>query len=215
MDRLLKPQVLSVDPGDPLAFKAYKHWIKTFNAFAEAAQESLRTAGQSENAPSREVDKLALLTCYLSPEIYELIEGCETYESAKVVLDRNFLKRKSTTYARHLLLTREQKLNETIGDYARALKLIAKDCEWRAVSAQEFQTELTRDAFITGLSSPTIKQRLLEEDSLTLEEAICKAEILERAQNQSSGLSLKLPTSSISFAASCKRNIANKRRSFG
>ena len=116
MDRLLKPQVLSVDSGDPLAFKAYKHWIKTFNAFAEAAQESLRTAGQSENAPNRKVDKLALLTCYLSPEIYELIEGCETYESAKVVLDRNFLKRKSTTYTRHLLLTREQKLNETIGD---------------------------------------------------------------------------------------------------
>ena len=27
MDRLLKPQVLSVDPGDPLAFKAYKHWM--------------------------------------------------------------------------------------------------------------------------------------------------------------------------------------------
>ena len=68
-------------------------------------------------------------------------------------MNRNFLKRKSTTYSRHLLLTREQKLNETIGDYVRALKLIAKDCEWRAVSAQEFQTELTRDAFITGLSS--------------------------------------------------------------
>ena len=46
MDRLLKPQVLNVDPGDPLAFKAYKHWIKTFNAFAEVAQQSLRTAGQ-------------------------------------------------------------------------------------------------------------------------------------------------------------------------
>ena len=130
------------------------------------------------------------------------------------MLDRNFLKRKSTTYARHLLLTREEKLNETIGDYARALNLIAKDGEWRAVSAQEFQTELTRDAFITGLSSPTIKQRLLEEDSLILEEATCKAEILERAQNQSSGLSIKLPTSSIAFAASCKGVKANKRRCY-
>ena len=199
MDRLLKPQVLSVDPGDPLAIKAYKHWIKTFNAFAEAAQKSLQTASQSENTPNGEIDKLALLTCYLSPEIYELIEGCETYKSVKVVLNRNFLKRKSTTYARHLLLTREQKLNETIGDYARALRLVAKDCEWRAVNAQEFQTELTRDTFITGLSSPMIKQRLLEKDSLTLEEAICKAEVLERAQNQSSCLSLKLPTSSILF----------------
>ena len=90
MDRLLKPQVLNVDLGDPLAFKAYKHWIKTFNVFAEAAQQSLQTAGQGENALNRKVDKLALLTCYLSPEIDELMEDCKTYESAKAVLDRNF-----------------------------------------------------------------------------------------------------------------------------
>ena len=213
MDRLLKPQILNVDPGDPLAFKAYKHWIKTFNAFAEAAQQSLQTADQGEDTPNRGVDKLALLICYLSPEIYELVEDCENYETAKVVLDQTFLKRKNATYARHLLLTREQKLNETIKDYARALKLVAKDCEWRAVSAQEFQNELTRDAFITGLSSPMIKQRLLEEDSVSLEEAICKAEILERAQSQSSGLTLKLPTSSISSAASSSFK-ATKRRCY-
>ena len=78
------------------------------------------------------------------------------------------------------MLTREQKLNETIGNYPRALKLVAKDCEWRAVNAQEFQIELTRDAFIIGLSSPMIKQRLLKEDSITLEETICKVEILEK-----------------------------------
>ena len=55
---------------------------------------------KSENAPNRKIDKLALLTCYLSHEIYEFIEGCKSYESAKVVLNRNFLKRKSTTYTR-------------------------------------------------------------------------------------------------------------------
>ena len=59
-----------------------------------------------------------------------------------------------------------------------------------------------------------IKQRSLEGDLLTLEEAICKAEILKRAQNQSCGLSLKLPTSSISFAASCKGFKATKRRCY-
>ena len=47
MDRLLKPQVLNVDPGNPLAFKAYKRWIKIFNAFAEAAQKS-RTNSRSK-----------------------------------------------------------------------------------------------------------------------------------------------------------------------
>lgn len=56
MDRLLKPQILNVDLGDPLAFEAYKHWIKTFNAFAEAAQQSLQTADQGEDAPNRGVD---------------------------------------------------------------------------------------------------------------------------------------------------------------
>ena len=63
-----------------------------------------------------------------------------------------------------------------------------KDGDWRAVSAQELQSELTRDAFITGITSSFIKQRLLEEDSLTLDDAISKAEILERAQNQSGSL---------------------------
>ena len=59
-----------------------------------------------------------------------------------------------------------------------------------------------------------IKQRIFEEDLLTLEEVIYKAEILERAQNQSSDLSLKLLTFSISFAASCKGFKATKRRCY-
>ena len=126
MDRLLKPQILNVDPGDQLAFKAYKHWIKTFTAFAQAAQQSLPAANRDENNPNRGVDKLALLTCYLSPEIYELVEGCETYESSKTVLDQTFLKRKNTTHAKHLLLTREQKLNKTIGRLCAGFKISCK-----------------------------------------------------------------------------------------
>ena len=38
----------------------------------------------------------------------------------------------------------------------RSTKLVAKDCDWRTVSAQEFQTELTSNAFITDLSSSMI-----------------------------------------------------------
>ena len=41
MDRLLKPQILNADPGDPFAYKHYKHWIKTFTSFADAVEQSL------------------------------------------------------------------------------------------------------------------------------------------------------------------------------
>ena len=70
------------------------------------------------------------------------------------------------------------------------------------MSAQEFQCELTRDAFIIGITSSFIKQRLLEEDALTLDDAKSKAEILERAQNQSGSLRVKPLQSPVSAACS-------------
>ena len=96
MDRLLKPQILNADPGDPFAYKHYKHWIKTFTSFADAVEQSLRlpAAEQNADAPDRVVDKLALLHCYLSPEIFDLIEESATYDEVKTILDQTFLKQK-------------------------------------------------------------------------------------------------------------------------
>ena len=91
-------------------------------------------------------------------------------------------------------------------------KSLAKDCAWRAVSAQEVQSELTLDAFITGITSSFIKQRLLEEDALTLDGAISKAEILERAQNQSGSLFVKPLQSPVSAACSSQsKSCQNKK----
>ena len=89
MDRLLKPQILNADPGDLLAYKHYKHWIKTFTSFADTVEQSLRlpAAEQNADAPDRVVDKLALLHCYLSPEIFDLIEESANYDEAKTILD--------------------------------------------------------------------------------------------------------------------------------
>ena len=45
---------------------------------------------------------------------------------------------------------------------------------------------MMRDAFIGGLSNPSIRQRLLEEEEeLHFQEALNKAEVLDRAQQQS------------------------------
>ena len=109
MDRLLKPQILNADPGDPFAYKHYKHWIKTFTSFADAVEQSLRlpAAEQNADAQDRVVDRLALLHCYLSPEKFDLIEESANYDEAKTILDQTLFKAKkcnlrltSSTYER-------------------------------------------------------------------------------------------------------------------
>jgi len=48
------------------------------------------------------------------------------------------------------------------------------------------RAELARDAFITGLDSSTVRQRLLEEDTLSFQSAVTKALVLERAHKRAS-----------------------------
>jgi len=62
------------------------------------------------------------------------------------------------------------------------LKRLSLDCDFRDVTAQLHKEEAIRDAFIGGLTSNEIRQRLLEDDTLTLETAFTKARSLEIAQ---------------------------------
>ena len=56
------------------------------------------------------------------------------------------------------------------------------DCDYQAVSAQLHKEEAIRDAFIGGIFSNEIRQRLLEDSNLTLQVAFEKARSLETAQ---------------------------------
>ena len=151
------------------------------------------------------------------PYIHILLapSGYDHLPRSKTILDQTFLKQKNATYVRHLLFTREQKPGESIAEYSRELISLAKDCDWRAGLAQEFQSELTRDAFITRITSSFIQQRLLEEDALTLDAAISKAEILERVQNQSGSLRVKPLQSLVSASCSSQsKTRQNKKRCY-
>ena len=63
------------------------------------------------------------------------------------------------------------------------IKLL-KDCTFSDVTAATYCEELTRDAFINGLSSASMRQRLLEKAEVTLVQAFELAESLDRAQRQ-------------------------------
>jgi hypothetical protein len=74
-------------------------------------------------------------------------------------------------FCRHTLATRRQKPGESIDQFLQILHLLARDCGFKAVSAEENLQSHVRDAFISGLESPVIRQRLLENQTLTLNQA--------------------------------------------
>ena len=95
-------------------------------------------------------------------------------------------------FARHLLATRRQLPGESLQQFLQVLKTLSKDCSFRAVTAEQYRWELIRDAFINGLASAAVRQRLLEREDLSLEAALEQAYCLERAQQQSSSYSINV-----------------------
>ena len=123
-----------------------------------------------------------MLANYVSPKIYEYVEKATTYEEAIIILRDIFNKAPNEIFSRHRLRTRRQQQNETVDQYIQALQLLSRDCGYRAVSAEEHRLESIRDAFISGLSDSNIRRRLLENSTLSMDDAVTQAESLEFAQ---------------------------------
>ena len=172
MERLLKPERLDCDPSSPTAAQEWKHWLQTFKTFITAL-------------PQENLNKLGLLVNFVSSRIYESISDCSTYDDALSILQAQFVKPTNEVYARHCLATRRQEPGETIDEYFRALKVLSKECNFKAVTANQHCEESIRDAFISGLLSPSIRQRLLENKTLDLATMFDQARALDSAQKNS------------------------------
>lgn len=174
MERFLRPERLETDPNSSTATKEFLHWYQTFRNFSRALQQS-----------AKDISLLDLLTNYVAPQVFEYIAECKTYDGAIDTLHKLYVKPKNEIYARHVLATRRQETGETLDQYLQALNLLAKDCNFKAVTGAEARDEYVRDAFINGLSSPAIRQRLLENKTLDLQSAYEQAIGLEMAQKHS------------------------------
>ena len=104
LNDLLKQMRLDVHPSSQTASKQFKHWIKVFCDFATGCV--LQAAGQ-DGQPR--VGKLRILFAYVSADLYEFVEGCETYEAAIDKLKSVYIKTPNVIFARHVLATRKQK----------------------------------------------------------------------------------------------------------
>jgi hypothetical protein len=172
MEKYLRPERFDVNPNSSTANKEWIHWLKTLENFY------LSSVSTSD-------EKLRLLINFISPTVYEYISDSPTYDNAIEVLTSLYVKPKNEIFTRHQLATRKQQPGETLDEFAQALRTLAKDCNFKGVTANIYCDESIRDAFITGLNSSIIRQRLLENKTLTLTLAFDQARSLEFAQKHS------------------------------
>ena len=64
--------------------------------------------------------------------------------------------------ARYLLKTCLQQTGQSLQDYFQKLEFVSMNCNFAAVSAIQHKEEAVRDAFISGLALPEIRQRILK-----------------------------------------------------
>ena len=72
-NKLLKPDCLDIDPNSDGAAREWKYWFKKFENF-------ISNVTAETNGPP--MNKLVLLTAYLSSAVYEYVDDCLTYEAA-------------------------------------------------------------------------------------------------------------------------------------
>ncbi|XP_077966603.1 uncharacterized protein LOC144420817 [Styela clava] len=111
-----------------------------------------------------------------------------------------FVKPFNEVYSRHVLATRNQQASENVDEYMQALKSLSKHCNFKAVSAVQNRDAYVRDAFIRGLNSTWIRQRLLENKHLDLNTTYDQARSLEVAIKNAEAYRVSDP-STVSAAA--------------
>lgn len=94
----------------------------------------------------------------------------------KIVLDKfeaYYIPQRNVTVERHKFFTRAQSIGETIDQYVVDLRGKAKTCEFR-----DLEDSLIKDRIVCGITSDSVRGRLLRESNLTLQTAIdmCRAE---------------------------------------
>ena len=195
MDRLLRPKIFETEPTASNAEKLYKHWKMTFQNYLENSltqvtpgtpgDEASLATEQTQIANNERKKKHALFN-NISADVFELVSDCETFDAALAILDTTYIRPTSVVYSRHQLLTCKQE-GKSVDSFKQDLERIAKSCNFQAVTADENRNQYIRDAFISGLSSSNIRQRLLENvGDLSITDAFSQARALEQAQNHSS-----------------------------
>ena len=173
MDKFLRPRTLEINPESPNAADEWEMWLNNFNEFFKSIDATLSP------------DKLVLMKAHVSCSIYKLIKHTTTFSDALDILNVRFIKPRSEVFARYRLATCRQQPGENLDRFLDNLKGLSHDCNFSTSSAEIICEQAIRDAFIAGMASNAIRQRLLENLTLNLTDAVSQARALEMTHHHS------------------------------
>ena len=164
--------------SDPDSNDKWLHWRDMFEGFLLELQSSSMSALTGSQ-------KLTLLLHHISTPIYKCLSGCQNYDAAISTLDSMLVKKKNSIFARYLLATQCQETEESLELYLQSQKILSRDCDFTDLTASHARDIAIRDAFISGVRSNQIRQRMLENKDLDLATTYELALTLDMAQKQS------------------------------
>ena len=139
-----------------------------------------------------EKKQTAVFLTVIGPETYGLLRNLlapikpSTKSVGELVhmLDKHLNPTPITIAERFKFYQRQQKEEESLGDYLAALRKLSEHCNF-----ETFLEEAIRDKLVCGILNNTIRKKLLSERNLTLQRAIEIAKGLEEADIQSKTIS--------------------------
>ena len=117
---------------------------------------------------------------YIELNVYEFIFECETYDQAIETLKTIYVKSKNVKNSK-----KGNKAGERSVQLLNELKTLAKDCDFKTVSVEQYKSEMIRDVFVNGLQSNHIHQRLSGNKTLDLQTTFDQACSMDVAQQRS------------------------------
>lgn len=114
------------------------------------------------------------------------------------------------TVERHNFLTRTQKMDENLDEFITSLKNLSLTCDLGTL-----RESLVRDMFIVGLNTNygSIKEKLLQEDNLTLEKTVTIAKSMELTHIQASQLNKNESLAVVCKVGKTLSKVTNRQKS--
>ncbi|UYV70018.1 hypothetical protein LAZ67_7001483, partial [Cordylochernes scorpioides] len=154
-------------------FAEYKQWMESYAIFEIASGISKK---------SDEIKRATLLHC-LGPNVqrifFNLPDEKENYEQTKMALDKYFTPYKNVVTERFKFRQRVQKDDEAIDNYLISLRELSKSCEFGNLEA-----DMIRDQIIEKCNNKKLKEKLLQQENLTLSKTIDIARMLEISRKE-------------------------------